>query len=164
MTPTPTRRTAPHHDTDERRPAPDPGRQARRMSSGSCPAPKGAAADDGVATVWTACAAFLVLALLVVGLDLGTAVVARHRAEAAADLGALAAATVAAEGEQAACGRARGVAAGMGTELTHCTLDGWTALVEVAAGRVSTVVGGPAVLGRAVAGPADPMLGEVQAR
>ena len=123
--------------------------------------PHAAGHDDGVATVWTACAAFLVLALLVVGLDLGSAVVARHRAEAAADLGALAAATRAAEGEEAACGRAWGVATAMGTELTRCTLDGWNALVEVAAGRASTVLGGPAVVGRAIAGPADPLLTEV---
>lgn len=116
--------------------------------------------DDGVATVWTACAAVLVLMLLAVGLDLGSAVVARHRAEAAADLGALAAAGAAGEGEEAACARARTVAAETDAELLRCALVGWDALVEVGARRASTLIGGPPVLGRARAGPADPLFDE----
>ncbi|MGH3615651.1 MAG: pilus assembly protein TadG-related protein, partial [Pseudonocardia sp.] len=55
--------------------------------------------DAGIATVWAAVAVTAVLGLLLVGLDLGSVIAARHRAEAAADLAALAAAGHAVHGE-----------------------------------------------------------------
>ncbi|MGV0851280.1 Rv3654c family TadE-like protein [Mycolicibacterium phlei] len=51
---------------------------------------------------------------------LGAAVAARHRAQAAADLSALAAAGELASGRDIACGRAGAVATAMDTVLTHC--------------------------------------------
>lgn len=81
------------------------------------------------------------------------AVAARHRAEAAADLAALAAASTAVAGEQLACGEARWVTDQMGVALVSCRLSGWDALVVVAA-ELPGVLGefGPAVA-RARAGP-----------
>ncbi|GEL27000.1 hypothetical protein PSU4_59540 [Pseudonocardia sulfidoxydans NBRC 16205] len=111
--------------------------------------------DSGVATVHAALAAVLVLGLAVVGIELGGAVLARHRAEAAADLAALAAATDAALGQDAACARARTIAAGMDSTLRRCVFDGWDALVEVGTPRAA-VLGDPEALGRARAGPAEP--------
>ena len=75
----------------------------------------------------------VMLALLGIGLQLGSAVVARHRAEAAADLAALAATAQAIAGQEAACHSATRVAEGMSTTLTSCELQGWDAVVRVSA-------------------------------
>jgi len=89
--------------------------------------------ERGSATVWTigAIAALLVVAALV--LSLGAVVVSRQRASDAADLAALAAAGSADQGVDAACERARAITARMAVGLVSCRLDGWDALVEVAA-------------------------------
>ncbi len=81
----------------------------------------------------------------------GSAVVARHRAEAAADLAALAAAVGVVDGERAACADARWVVERMGGVLRSCRLSGWDALVEV------DVAFGPfgSAAGRARAGPVE---------
>jgi secretion/DNA translocation related TadE-like protein len=115
--------------------------------------------DRGSATVWAAAGVSVIMIALLVGLHLGAAVIARHQAEAAADLAALAAAGVAVEGAPAACGRAVEVAAAMGGRVTSCRLAGWDALVAV---RVPIPVALPGIdgaEGRARAGPvtsADP--------
>src|SRR5207248_2785402 len=88
-----------------------------------------------------------------VGLHLGAAVIARHRAEAAADLAALAAATLAVEGAQAACDRAHEVATAMGGTVASCQLVGWDALVEVHVPIAVTLPGTDDASGRARAGP-----------
>jgi secretion/DNA translocation related TadE-like protein len=75
----------------------------------------------------------VVMAALVGLLWFVAAVAARHRAESAADLAALAAASSAVAGERRACGEARWVAEQMGVELRSCRLSGWDALVEVVA-------------------------------
>ncbi|MCP3799886.1 flp pilus-assembly TadE/G-like family protein [Allokutzneria sp. A3M-2-11 16] len=93
-----------------------------------------------------------VLALLI---GLGSALVNRHRAEAAADLAALAAAGQATAGTAASCRAAERVGARMGVAVTSCRLDGWDALVEVrmtANGALPFVV---PVVARARAGPAE---------
>ncbi|GAY09300.1 Rv3654c family TadE-like protein [Pseudonocardia sp. N23] len=132
------------------------GPAAARTGSGQDRAGRRRGVDDsGVATVHAALAAVLVLGLAVVGIDLGGAVLARHRAEAAADLAGLAAAGDAALGQDAACTRARTIAAGMDSTLRQCVLDGWDALVEVSTPRAA-VLGNPEALGRARAGPASP--------
>jgi secretion/DNA translocation related TadE-like protein len=81
----------------------------------------------------------------------GSAVVARHQAEAAADLAALAAAVAVADGERAACADARWVVEQMGGAMRSCRLSGWDALVEV------DVSFGPfgSAAGRARAGPVE---------
>lgn len=96
------------------------------------------AGESGTATVWAAGA---VVALLVVtGLlfAFGSVVVTRQRADAAADLAALAAAGQADRGREVACGRALSVTEHMSARLVSCRLDQWDALVEVEA----TVPGG----------------------
>lgn len=90
-------------------------------------------ADRGAATVWTAGVVAALAILTVWLLWFASAVVTRHRAESAADLAALAAATKAVAGERAACDEARWVAGRMGVELRSCRLSGWDALVEVVA-------------------------------
>jgi secretion/DNA translocation related TadE-like protein len=111
-------------------------------------------AESGVAAVWAATAVSVLMAVLLVGLDLGGAVAGRHRAAAAADLAALAAAGHAIHGTGPACDRARRLAEQMGGRLAVCRLVGWEALVEVHVEVGTTLPGiGPAI-GRARAGPA----------
>ncbi|MGI9000276.1 MAG: Rv3654c family TadE-like protein [Pseudonocardia sp.] len=112
-------------------------------------------ADDGIATVWAAAGVAIIMGALLVGLYLGGAIAARHRAEAAADLAALAAAGLAVQGRDAACDRAGDIARAMGGEVTSCQLSGWDALVQVRVAVPMALVGADAALGRARAGPAD---------
>jgi secretion/DNA translocation related TadE-like protein len=76
----------------------------------------------------------MVMALLWVtgaGAYLGSVVVARHRAQAAADLAALAAAARLASGVAAACGRATAVAREMRVDDAECAVDGLDVIVTV---------------------------------
>lgn len=137
-----------HHQTGVRRRAGSP-RPTGGGRAGRPPPPH----DRGSATVWAAAGVAVIMTVFLVGLHLGAAVIARHRAEAAADLAALAAAGVAVEGAEAACDRAGEVAAAMGGTVASCGLVGWEALVEV---RVPTEVALPGIdgaAGRARAGP-----------
>jgi hypothetical protein len=63
--------------------------------------------DRGVATVWAAGVIAVLMSLTLFGLHLGGAMLARHHAESAADLAALAAAGSVIAGERQACSRAR---------------------------------------------------------
>ena len=103
-------------------------------------------ADEGVATVWTALAVAALVAVAVPGYWLGAAVIARHRAEAAADLAALAAASHASDGPARACARAREVADHMSVALLSCRWQRLDALVEVraSAGAAAHARAGPA--------------------
>ena len=78
--------------------------------------------DRGSATVVVLAAVAVVLAMTVGALSVVSAVVAAHRAQAAADLAALAAAAVFVRGEPsaAACGRGADVAARNGARLAAC--------------------------------------------
>ena len=79
------------------------------------------AGDAGSATVWVLCCCLLVWAGLA-ALARGSAVVARHRAESAADLAALAAAKAALSGADP-CPRAAAVVAAAGAaRLERCAL------------------------------------------
>ncbi|WP_267305988.1 Rv3654c family TadE-like protein [Mycobacterium barrassiae] len=71
------------------------------------------------------------MAITVACVYLGAAVTARHRAQAAADLAALAAAGRLAQGEGAACGHAVELAEAMGTRVVDCTVTGLDAVVAV---------------------------------
>lgn len=98
--------------------------------------------ERGAATLLVVAATGL---LLFVGLALSAVagvVVAHRRAQAAADLAALAAATALKEG-QPGCATAAEVAGANGGSLVSCALDGREATVEVR-------VHGPRVAGRAV--------------
>ncbi|OBJ47200.1 helicase [Mycobacterium sp. 1423905.2] len=99
-------------------------------------------------------AAFLVVVLLCVtaaGVYVGSAVVARHRAQAAADLAALAAAAELPYGIAAACARATTVAQGMHVSATGCAVDELDVVVTT---EVPVAIAGIARAG-ARAGPAD---------
>jgi len=97
----------------------------------------------------------VVMAALAGQLWFTAAVVARHQAESAADLAALAAAGTAVAGERHACGEARWVAEQMGVELRSCRLSGWDALVEVAASPPGVLGQFGAAVARARAGPVE---------
>lgn len=82
----------------------------------------------------TVLAAVLVVALVVLalaGVALGTAVAARHRAQGAADLAALAAAGTLALGPSAACATAESIAAEMRGAVTSCRVDRLDVIVRV---------------------------------
>ncbi|MEU5693496.1 Rv3654c family TadE-like protein [Actinosynnema sp. NPDC020468] len=91
----------------------------------------------------------VVMAFVAFGVELGTAVVARHRVVAAADLGALAAASGLAWGVERACARAEWVVVRMGGRLDDCSVRGWEVVVEVSG--AASVFGAPSA--RARAGP-----------
>ncbi len=88
-------------------------------------------------------------------LVLGTSVVARHRAQAAADLAALGAAGDLVDGAEAACGQAQSIAAAMRTAVADCTVDDLDVIVTVeAAVQLSNWSLGPA-RAKARAGPVE---------
>lgn len=109
--------------------------------------------DRGIATVWAAGVIAVVLAVMVVGVNLGAAASSRHRAEAAADLAALAAASHAGDTEPAACAYAARVVDGMAARLVSCRLAGWEAAVEVEVVPPLSLGRWGVARGRARAGP-----------
>ncbi|BBZ19516.1 hypothetical protein MGAD_38510 [Mycolicibacterium gadium] len=97
----------------------------------------------------------VLLAISIACVYLGSAVVARHRAQAAADLAALAAAGGLVHGAQTACGHAVAVAEAMGSSVADCSMRGLNVVVAV---EVPTVLGRFGVgTARAIAraGPVD---------
>jgi secretion/DNA translocation related TadE-like protein len=107
--------------------------------------------DRGVATVWVAWAIAALVAVVGLMLLLGAATVTRHRAAAAADLSALAAAAYGPWGEEFACRQARWVSERMSVRLAGCRLTGWLADVEVTV----PMSGIGQATAHASAGPAD---------
>lgn len=73
----------------------------------------------------------VLLAFTVGGVYVGSAVIARHRAQAAADLAALAAAARLAEGADAACAQASVVAQAMRTAVTQCVVEDLDVVITV---------------------------------
>lgn len=76
----------------------------------------------------------MLLAVTVGGCHIGSAVIARHRAQAAADLSALAAAAGLPEGVGAACRRASVIAGAMRAGVVDCAVDDLDVVVTVQAG------------------------------
>jgi secretion/DNA translocation related TadE-like protein len=96
----------------------------------------------------------VLLAISAGGAYLGAAVVARHRAQAAADLAALAAAARLPAGPEVACARATTVARAMRIDHTECAVDDLDVVVTV---EVRVPVGGwGSARAAARAGPDDP--------
>jgi secretion/DNA translocation related TadE-like protein len=106
--------------------------------------------DRGVATVWAAWLVAGLAALVGLVATVGAVAVARHRADSAADLSALAAAAYGPWGEEYACGLARWVSERMEVRLAGCRMSGWEVRVEV----VAAVNGLGHVTAHARAGPA----------
>jgi secretion/DNA translocation related TadE-like protein len=78
--------------------------------------------DRGSATVWVLALSGVLVALGAAGVLVGSAVVIRHRAEAAADLAALAAAGNAVAGWADPCATASSVAVANGAVLEACSV------------------------------------------
>ena len=106
------------------------------MNTASRPSQLGRALVDGErgsVTVVGVAAVAAVLAMLAIAMQLGAAVITRHRAEAAADLAALAVAAGAVDGTKAACASGQRVTDAMTVRLVSCELHGWEASVQVEA-------------------------------
>lgn len=88
------------------------------------------------------------------GVYVGAAVLARHRAQAAADLAALAAAARIPAGAETACAQARRIAASMRAALRGCDVDGLHVAVAVTVGTGLRFTGEARAAARA--GPVDP--------
>ena len=73
----------------------------------------------------------VVLAITVAVTAAGSAVVARHRAQAGADLAALAAASALPAGAGPACARAGGLALAMSTPVADCVVDDLDVVITV---------------------------------
>lgn len=117
----------------------------------------GYGADAGSATVWLVALAMLGTAVFAGTLAVGAVVTARHRAEAAADLAALAAADRLLVDEDGGCALAAGIAGAQGAALVSCAVDRLADAVEVVAevpvrGLPLRLTAGPA-RARARAGP-----------
>ncbi len=110
--------------------------------------------ERGSATVWTVALATVLALVGAATVLVGAAVVARHRAGAAADLAALAVAGRAVLGDPAACGTGADVARANGAELVGCTVGpGAVVEVQVAVPVRLGPVGVTRAQGRARAGP-----------
>ncbi|MET8627969.1 Rv3654c family TadE-like protein [Kitasatospora sp. NPDC004669] len=102
-------------------------RTARAASAG------GYGPDAGSATVWLLALTMLGTAVFAATIAVGAVVAARHRAESAADLAALAAADRLLLETDGGCGRAAGIAAAQGAALVSCAVDRSADAVEVVA-------------------------------
>jgi secretion/DNA translocation related TadE-like protein len=89
--------------------------------------------ERGSATVWVLALSGVLLSFAAAAVLIGTAVAARHRAEAAADLAALAAAGSAVSGTADPCVAAASIASANGAVLESCTVDPG-AVVEIRVG------------------------------
>lgn len=135
-------------------------RQIRRVRRGQ----RSRGRDRGSATLWAVGLLALVMVAVAVATVTGAAVLARHRAGAAADLGALAAASRVAAGTDTACAQARQVVTANHATLAGCTCQGMECVVgaRVEVEPVLAVVEpGTAATVWSRAGPADaPALGD----
>ena len=95
----------------------------------------------------------VLVTLMVLGLHVAAATSGRHRAEAAADLGALAGAAHAVDGELVACAYAARVTRGMDARLVGCRMAGWDVFVVVDVVPAIAMPGSALARGRARAGP-----------
>ncbi|TYB49987.1 Rv3654c family TadE-like protein [Actinomadura chibensis] len=110
--------------------------------------------DRGSGTVWVLAFAAVIWVGGVAAIAVGGVRGVRHRADAAADLAALAGAARAVEGAGVACDRAKSIAAEYRTRLTRCRVRGEIVEVWVTADmRVPMGIGELSVVSRARAGP-----------
>ncbi|GEM35467.1 hypothetical protein NN3_64740 [Nocardia neocaledoniensis NBRC 108232] len=110
---------------------------------------------EGGATAFACVALAGLIVLTVVIAQVGAAVVARHRAQAAADLGSLAAASLLTEGPEAGCAEAGTLARRMGVSVRRCVVEQWDVVVAVEAEVSFGVFGARTVSATARAGPVD---------
>ena len=102
----------------------------------------------------------LALVILAVGVAAaGAALVARHRAQVAADAAALAGAAHTIEGIAASCAEAARVVVANGGTMVHCRLDGWDVVVTAAVRPAGPVAALGTATASARAGPAEATAG-----
>ena len=125
-----------------------------RVEPGVAGAPGTRSEERGSASVWVVALAGVLVLVGLGGALLAAAVLARHRATAAADLAALAATGSAVDGEADPCAAAAGVAAANGGRLRSCTVDP-AAVSDVVVGVPVDLgpLGAREATGRARAGP-----------
>ena len=117
--------------------------------------------ESGAATVLAAFLVAALVALSVAAVLVGAAVIARHRAQSAADLSALAGAGRLASGPDAACRVARSIGSAMGATVAGCEVDHLDVVVTCTVGVIGVqLIGGSGVEARAVA-RAGPVAGRV---
>ncbi|MFD4658536.1 Rv3654c family TadE-like protein [Kitasatospora sp. NPDC058444] len=107
--------------------------RAARARAARAAAVGGRGPDAGSATVWLLALAMLGTAVFAGTIAVGSVVAARHRAESAADLAALAAADRLLLDQDGGCVRAAGIAAAQGAGLVSCAVDRPADAVEVVA-------------------------------
>ncbi|BCJ52841.1 hypothetical protein Asp14428_43160 [Actinoplanes sp. NBRC 14428] len=134
---TPTRRHARAADRTKRNRLGDPVKDSREHARAADPEERAGrrarfAADRGAASFFVLAVGLAVVSGGVAGAAVGAARVGRHEARTAADLGALAGAMRAIEGERSACARAAELVAANGARLLSCRLEGMEIVVEVA--------------------------------
>ena len=113
--------------------------------------------DRGSATVWVLALCGVLVSLGAAAVLVGGAVAGRHRAEAAADLAALAAAGRAVSGAADPCAAAESVASANGAVLESCAVHpGAVVEVRVTVGVMLGPLGRRPASARARAGPAGP--------
>jgi secretion/DNA translocation related TadE-like protein len=96
-------------------------------------------AELGSASLFAVAMMAVLLAITVGGVYVGSAVIARHRAQSAADLAAVAAAVHLADGKRDACVEASAVARAMRMAVTHCVVENLDVVVTV---ETSVALGG----------------------
>nr|WP_279385429.1 Rv3654c family TadE-like protein [Klenkia marina] len=141
-------------DRSPPRASPGGGSRGDDRGSGRGGGDGGGDGERGSATVWTVALAGLLALLGAASVLVGAAVVARHRAGAAADLAALAVAVRAVRGDPGACATGTAIAVANGAELVGCTVaPGSVVAVEVSVPVQLGPLGLLAATGRARAGP-----------
>ena len=109
--------------------------------------------ERGSASILGCCIMAALIAITATVLHVGSVVVVRHRVQAAADLGALAVASLLDQGVDEACAIAKTVAVRMDVGVRSCRIHGWDAVVETYA-PVSPMFGERDASAIARAGPA----------
>ncbi len=113
-----------------------------------------AGSDRGAGTIWVLAFAAVIWVGGIAAVAVGGVRGARHRADAAADLAALAGAARLADGAGGACARAQRIADESGARLARCRVRGDVVEVAVAVDlKVPMGIGTVRVLSRARAGP-----------
>lgn len=111
--------------------------------------------DEGVATVFACLALAALIGATLLIAQVGAVVVARHRAQAAADLAALAAAGELARGADVGCTEAAEIARRMEVRIQQCEVVQWDATVTVEENVPMGLLGKRTVRAVARAGPVE---------
>ena len=111
--------------------------------------------ERGAATVAACLALTALLTVTLLMGEIGAVIVARHRAQAAADLGALAAAGALSTGPGDACAQARDIGQRMRVRVHTCAVADWDVTVVAEITASLGPFGARVVRATARAGPAD---------